>query len=100
MVRMRLTRLSGRRIAIDDIEATDYAASAVAELEYHAWDAYCRDGQLVIENRSGLPLGITVCSPNGAVWYTGTISSTTVLDLPAGIYLVTSGGFTRKTVVK
>lgn len=99
MVRMRLVRLSGRRIAIDDIEATDYAVSAVGELEYQSWDAYCLDGRLTVEV-SGTPLDLAVYSPNGAVWHAGTIASTAQFDLPAGIYLVSAGGFTRKVVVK
>lgn len=101
MVRMRLNRLSGKRICIDDIELTDYAMSAVRELDYHSWDAYCRDGQLVIENTSDNSLTVMVVSPNGAVWHQGEVSAQGMtLDLPGGVYLVTVNGFTRKVIVR
>ena len=100
-VRLRFVRLSGRRINIDDIEANDYSISALKELEYHSWDAYCRDGELVIENTSATPLAVTVHSPNGAIWHSGEAAQgLTQLSLPQGVYLVTADGFTRKTIVK
>ncbi|MCM1521909.1 MAG: endonuclease [Muribaculaceae bacterium] len=100
-VRLRFSRVSGRRINIDDIEADDYAVNAVKELEYHTWDAYCLDGLLTIENSTEKPLVVTVNSPNGATWHSGLVApGLTGLQLPAGVYLVTSGGFTRKVVVR
>lgn len=100
-VRLRLNRLSGKRMSFDDLEATDYALTAVAELEYHAWDAYCLDGQLVIEVLSAeKPLSYSVHSPNGAQWATGNALTTEAIDLPTGIYLVTVNGFTRKVIIK
>lgn len=101
LVRIRLVRLSGRRIAIDDIEATDYALSAVATLEYHTWDSYCRDHTLIIDNSSDTHIPVSVHSPNGALWHSADITpGITTIDLPAGVYLVTSRGFTRKVVVR
>ncbi len=99
--RIRIMRLSGKRISIDDIEMTDYALSAVAELDYHGWDAYCLDGELIIDNASQQPIDVAVTSVSGAVWHTGTLRpGTLALDLPAGVYMVTSGGFSRKVVVR
>lgn len=100
-VRIRLSRTSGGRIAIDDITVSDYALTAVTELEYHSWDAFCLGGALRVEAYGDRPIEFTVTSANGAVWHREKLAggSSAELPLPAGVYLVTSGGFTRKTVV-
>lgn len=99
-VRLRIKRLSGKRISFDDLEVTNYTISQVMEYDYHSWDAYCLDGALVVENLGGKTMNVTVSSANGAVWFAEKISTTKTLDLPAGIYLVTVDGFTRKVMVK
>lgn len=100
-VRLRLSRTSGGRIAIDDITVSDYALSAVSELEYHSWDAFCLGGALRVESYGDSAMEFSVTSANGAVWHRQTLAggASAELTLPAGVYLVTSGGFTRKTVV-
>lgn len=100
-VRLSLSRLTGGRIGIDDIAVTDYALSAVAELEYHSWDAFCLSGALRVESYGQEPMEFTVTSTNGALWHSSVLQpgASAELPLPAGVYLVTSRGFTRKTVV-
>lgn len=101
MARMRLSRASGKRICVDDIEASDYVMSALEELDYHSWDARSIDGCLVIDNYLDTPLEATVHSPSGALWHQGTVVSGGIsLPLPAGVYLVTIDGFCRKVVVR
>lgn len=99
--RMRLVRKSGKRIAIDDIEASDYAVTAVNELDYHRWDAFCRDGELIVENLSADQLEVVVTAINGVEWHRSTLGrGELTLDLYPGLYLVSIDGFTRRVVVK
>ncbi len=100
-VRISISRLTGGRIGIDDITVTDYALSAVAELEYHSWDAFCVGGVLRVESYGDEPMEFTVTSTNGALWHSSALQpgASAELPLPTGVYLVTSRGFTRKTVV-
>ncbi|MCH5325917.1 MAG: endonuclease [Duncaniella sp.] len=101
LARIRIMRQSGKRISIDDIEMTDYTLSALSELTYHNWDAYSHNGALIVENLSEQPVEIMVSSANGAVWHYGNLTvKTLTLDLPTGVYLVSSEGYTRKVVVK
>ena len=103
-VRLKLDQVSGARIMIDDIRLTPYGSGSgvesANEADYHSWDAYCRGGELIIESdgRSG---DASVYSVDGTLVYAGRPAQGTMsLPLPAGLYLVTIGDFTRRVVVK
>lgn len=99
-VRLRFDRQSGKRIGLDDIEATDYAMSAVNELDYHQWDAFCRDSVMVIENYDN-DVNCCVYGTDGITWFNDTVrSGETRLELPTGLYIVVINDFSRRVVVK
>lgn len=99
-VRLRFDRQSGKRIGLDDVEATDYAMSAVDELDYHQWDAFCRDSVLVIENY-GDDINCCVYGTDGITWFNDTVrTGETGLTLPSGLYIVVINDFPRRVVVK
>lgn len=100
-LRMRLQQKSGSRVLIDYIEATPYSAvGAVDELYYHSWDAFSRGGALVIENsREGDRF--SVYGIDGIERFDGALPrGETLLELPAGLYIVVSADFSRRVVVK
>lgn len=92
---------STSRLNLDDVAISDFSGgSSVAELDYHSWDAYCRDGILVIENVAPDNL-IRVYSLDGVTRYDGRPGATVVsLRLPAGLYIVVCDDFSRRVVVK
>lgn len=98
---LRPAASSTSRLNLDDVAITDFSGgSSVAELDYHSWDAYCRDGSLVIENIAPDNL-IKVYSLDGITRYDGRPGATVVsLNLPAGLYIVVCDDFSRRVVVK
>lgn len=99
--RIRFTQKSGKRWFIDNISITDHSEiGAVNELDYHQWDAYCRDHMLTIENRDG-ERTISFYSTDGVRWFGETVRTPlTTLSLPTGLYIVTDGSFARRVVVR
>ena len=92
---------STSRLNLDDVTISDFSGgSSVSELDYHSWDAYCRDGHLVIEN-AGAGNNIRVYSLDGIMRYDGCPGATVVsLELPSGLYIVVCDDFSRRVVVK
>lgn len=101
--RVRFNRTSdGGRIRLDDVTISDYYASdLIADTDYHRWDAYCRDGRLVVTVADD-SADLLVYSADGIIRYDGAVASgTTVIDtLPAGIYIVAIGDFTRVVAIR
>ena len=98
---LRLQQVSGKRVLIDDIEASRYSGvGAVTQLYYHSWDAYTRDGLLIIENsRDGDRF--SVYSIDGTTRFEGDLpSGETALKLESGLYIITSGNFARRVLIK
>lgn len=92
---------STSRLNLDDVSVSDFSGGAsVSELDYHSWDAYCRDGRLVIENLNGQNL-IRVYSLDGMMRYEGKPGVGGVsMQFPAGLYIVVCDDFSRRVVVK
>lgn len=92
---------SSSRLNLDDIAISDCTASAsVADLDYHSWDAFCRNGNLVIEN-ADIANVISVYSLDGITRYEGRPGAQSIsLSLPAGLYIVVCNDFSRRVVVK
>lgn len=99
-IRFKAAAGSGRWF-IDNIAITNYSSmSAIAELDYHLWDAYCSGGRLVIESRDG-EKEITVYGIDGITYYSNrTDAGRTEIALPKGLYVVTADGFARRVLVK
>lgn len=100
-IRLKLQQTSGKRCIIDDISVSNYSSSASIDpvADYHAWDAYCRNGQLVIECAS--EADASIYGIDGITYHRGRIEAGhTVLDLPKGLYIVSIGDFARRVMVK
>ncbi|MCM1336507.1 MAG: endonuclease [Candidatus Amulumruptor caecigallinarius] len=100
-VRFRLRQSSGARFNVDDISVSPYSSAAVATLaaDDAGWDAYCRDGQLVIES-SNAALPLSVYSVDAKTLWSGSAARTVTLTLPAGVYIVASDTHARRVLVK
>lgn len=100
-MRLRFRALGGGRWFIDNIAVKGYSASsAVAALDYHAWDAYCLDGKLAIEVRDE-PVSLIVYGMDGLTWHRAVMTSgRTFLDLPRGVYVVATDSFARRVLIK
>lgn len=99
-VRVRLVQTSGSRVLIDDISVTDYGDSGVEKVDYHTWDAYSLNGELVIENEVA-GKGVNVYTVDGVTVYSETLSAGTVsIGLPKGLYVVVIDDFARRVLVK
>ncbi len=101
-VRVRVAQTAGKRFFIDDVAISDYVAAGIdgVESDYHAWDSFCRGGRLIIESDRDLK-DVVVCGVDGIIYYKGNIKcSETELSLADGLYIVVSGDFTRRVMVK
>lgn len=100
-VRLKVQQIAGKRCIIDDISASNFTAtSSIDPIEnYHAWDAYCRNGQLVIECASDTDAA--VYGVDGITYLSGAIAAgETTISLPKGLYIVSIGDFARRVLVK
>ena len=100
--RVRFNQKSGKRWFIDNISIPGFTETgAIETVEYHQWDAYCLDGQLVIENGEQ-PRRFSVYGVDGLTWLNDRQlpAGSTTFDLPRGLYIVVSNDFVRRVLVK
>ncbi len=100
-LRLRLRQSSGKRVLLSRVSLSDYLFSGLNQtLGYHSWDAYCRDGRLVIDvvDRTH-PCQVAVYDMAGMTCFNGRLGATTALELPAGLYIVVVDNFARRVVV-
>ncbi len=99
---MRLQQTAGKRVLIDNVAITDYSGvGAVDELYYHSWDAYCRDGMLIIENKNGDISPFRVYGVDGITRFDSSLpQGETVVPLATGLYIVVQGDFSRRVLIK
>ncbi len=97
--RLRVRQTAGKRFYIDDIEATSFCSLVPEFAEaWHRWDAYCLDGQLVIE--ASEPVTARVYSIDGTEVFVGIVSGSAAFDIAHGLYIVAVDDFTRRVLVK
>lgn len=100
-VRLRIEQTEGKRWMIDNLEMSDYRQSGLFEpdADYHRWDAFARGGKLVIESEEAREAA--VYGVDGITWFNGVVpTGETVINLPKGLYVIASGDFTRRVLVK
>lgn len=100
--RIRFCQTSGARWLIDNISISNYnSMSELEQLDYHSWDAYCRDGRLVIECRDN-DKTVAVYGVDGLTWVDNVSypAGEHAIDLPKGLYIVVSDDFVRRVLVK
>ena len=100
-IRIRINRTEGARFMLDAISITPYKQSGVENIEdYHTWDAYCVEGQLIIEN-SGAANHATVYGVDGVARFDSLLPmGNTALNLTPGLYIVVVDDFSRRVLVK
>ena len=103
-VRIKVNQTAGGRCMVDDLAITDYRNSSGLltpdGYAYHSWDAFCVNGELVIEN-SDAANHFFVYSIDGRQVFAGTAAEgRTSVALPEGLYVVTVGDFARRVLVK
>lgn len=100
--RIRLRQLAGKRVNIDDIAITDHTSGVDDPMaERHQWDAFCAGGNLTVTvSAPGITLGVYAL--DGTVVYYGTpaVGEHSFEGLAAGLYIVASGDFSRRVIVK
>lgn len=99
--RIRFRQTAGKRWILDNVAIPGYTEiQAVDDLEYHGWDAWCRDGRLVIGLRER-GAHVAVYGMEGLTWVNESLGAGEhEFALPTGLYVVVSGDFVRRVVVK
>lgn len=99
--RLRLRQTVGARFLVDDIEASSYSGITDAEVpDYHTWDAFCRNGKIVIET-TRTDASARVYALDGTLLYSGRVApGETVVDAPAGLYIVAIDDYARRVAVR
>lgn len=102
--RLRFTKVSGARVALDDIEATNYGGTAIETVESDAltWEAYNRDGLLVIENFGDNAIDTSVYTTDAAERFSATVGSglSVTVPLAPGVYIIVAGDASRRVVIR
>lgn len=98
--RLRVRQTAGKRFLLDDIEATAYSGISDAEVpDYHTWDAWCRDGRIIIEtSRPGTVAHVYAL--DGTVIFSGAVNGTASVATETGLYIVAVDDFARRVVVR
>lgn len=89
-VRLRFTKNGSGRMALDDIAATGYGTGAIETTAApRSWEAYVRNGELIIEVFTAEARRLAVYSIDGMTVADREFGlGTTALTLPAGLYIV------------
>lgn len=102
-VGLRIVQRGGKRFNLDNVELTDLAGTTVANtLDHHSWQAYSRGGALVVEAVRADDVEVSVYNMAGAMVDKALVKGSTsrVTPLEKGVYIVVSGDFSRRVVVK
>ena len=101
-IRLKIQQTSGARFCIDDIEATNYRSSVekiFGDERGSGWDAYCADGQLILELTQAAH--VAVHGIDGITYVKAAIAQgQTSFDLQPGLYIVVVGQSSRRVLVK
>lgn len=98
-VRIKIQKTKGGRMNIDDVELTDYVLSSLAETPGDRTSIFTGKNSLII--RAINQQEITVHSIEGLEIYRNRIpAGETVIRLPRGSYIVTSGESSRKIIIR
>lgn len=103
-LRLKVEQTGGARCMLDDLSVSDCSTSGIQLTPgghaYHSWDAYCLNGQLVIEN-SDPGNFFSVYSLDGREVFAGNVTPGSIsIPLPAGLYIVNVKDFSRRVLVK
>lgn len=103
-VALRFVKHGASRMCLDEITATNFGAAAIDQVnDSRKWEAYNRDGRLILENFTSAPIEIAVYSIEGRTMMAGEVpAGISELRLPAGIYIVVDekADVTRRVVIR
>jgi endonuclease I len=98
-IRVKVQQTSGARMMLDNLTIEDYlSTTAVGDVDYHSWDAYCRNGQVIVETSA--PTEINVYGVDGVTYYSGTVNGSMTLSLAKGLYIIATQSASRRVLVK
>lgn len=98
--RMRLRQTEGKRFLLDDIEMNGYTGGLANPGDSHySWDAFARNGELMIEIKDANGLDVNVYDIDGTTIYSGHLMQG-VHTIPAtGRFIIVAAGATARTVL-
>lgn len=97
--RLRVRQTKGARFMIDDIDLTGYSGAGIGDAAASDWDAFCRNGHLVIE--CGQPTAVKVFGMDGIARYDAMApAGSIVIGLARGLYIVVAEGQAKRVAVK
>lgn len=102
--RMRLRQTAGKRFLLDDIEM-DSRTTGLTDPDalHNRWDAFGRNGELMVEVKDADGLDVTVYAIDGTTVFTGRLAqgTHTVATAASGkFYIVAAGDFARPVAVR
>jgi hypothetical protein len=98
-IRVKVQQTSGARMMLDNLTIEDYlSTTAVGDVDYHSWDAYCRNGQVIVETST--PTEINVYGVDGVTYYSGAVNGSMTLSLAKGLYIIATQSASRRVLVK
>lgn len=99
-VRVKLQQTAGKRMLVDFLTISDYTSGLeFPDADYHTWDAYSRNGELIVETATDTD--IAIYGIDGITYVNDRLAQGIhSFALPAGLYIVASGDFSRRVLVK
>lgn len=102
--RMRLRQTAGKRFLLDNLEM-DSRATGLADPDalHHRWDAFGRNGRLMVEVKDADGLDVTVYAIDGTTVFNGHLAQgthTVAAAVSGNFYIVAAGDFARTVAVR
>ena len=97
-IRFKIEQTAGKRLNIDDVKITAYYSGVESLSISKSWDAYCRDGRLIVETSA--PATVYIYTTDARLTTVLDVTSESSLDLPEGYYIVVNGNDSRKVIVR
>lgn len=99
--RVRIRQTAGKRLLIDDVAITPHTSGCeYLDADYHAWDAFCRGGRLVVEVTRNTGTFFIYALDGTAVAETPLVTGFHNFDVAPGLYIVVCGDDARRVVVR
>ena len=102
--RMRLRQTAGKRFLLDNLEM-DSRTTGLADPDalHHRWDAFGRNGSLMVEGKDADGLDVTVYAIDGTTVFNGHLAQgthTVAAAVSGNFYIVAAGDFARTVAVR
>lgn len=99
-VRFKWTRTDGKRVNIDNIAITDYTSGLIGVDAGRNWDACPAGGGITLTPATSVVTQFAVYDMAARTVFSGALTTATKVALPAGVYVVSADGHSKKVVVK